>query len=210
MRDLSLFALSLPDSEPERAPLPTLEALQRMTEAELLALVANATPPELLQLWDLGGIEDIDEPAIEDLPEGDSPPPLLSDDPPEPVYDWYFPLPVLIAICERLPDCTEPEHLPSATMVTERSDKVTVLAKRRGENQEDDTPDARANPLLGFSLWTAGDLTPRQLLEHHQRQVTRLRNGAPVAGRIEVADEPHDDEWSLDAELEAFRQRKQA
>lgn len=166
-----------------RAPLPSLAQLKSMSADSLLSLVQSASVDDLRTLWDIAGIE---EPPDIELPDFDGDEPLLlALEYVRPARDWYFPLDVLEAICSRLPEYADPIEEPPPTIVCDRPLRASILAQRRGEGQPHDSPEARANPLVGCSLWSRDDFRDRE--GHLQREVSRARNGSVVVGKVTVA-----------------------
>ena len=167
-----------------RAPLPALPQLKSMSVDSLLSLVQSASMDDLRTLWDLAGVE---EPEMVKSCgcKGECDCACEIIDIPFRLRDWYFPEAVLDAIQARLPEYAEPVLDPPATLVTDRAARARVMARRRGEGQPDDSPEARANPLIGCSLWQRGDNKEGE--GHLQREVSRARNGSVVVGKVTVA-----------------------
>lgn len=178
-----------PDHIPRRlAPLPSLAQLQTLSVNNLLSLVQRASEERLRELWDTAGIEEpevIKSCGCRD--ECDCACEIL--DIRFNLRDWYFPEDVLAAIQARLPEYAEPIVEPPSTLVCQRAARVGVMAQRRGEGQPNDSPEARANPLIGCSLWQRGD--NREGEGHLQREVSRARNGSVVVGKVTVAGRTH-------------------
>jgi hypothetical protein len=191
-----------------------LALLRSMSTPELLALIEQAPLEDLRVLHALAGIEDPPDEGCDDCPDCDCGRRRNGRQyRPEGEKSWYFPEEVQGAIFDRgrvvglFPEREygEARHEPPPTLVVEHVAKVAILAKRRGEGQEEDTADARANPLLGFSLRSPGDLRSEDVSDHTRREVHRLRNGAPVAGMIGV-EVKAEAGWTVATELWQWRQ----
>lgn len=168
-----------------------IDYLRSLSVDELFELVRASTVAELRALWDAAGIEE---------PEDDEDP----EEPVTPRRDWYFPLEVLEAICDRLPEYGWPIRIDAPTVATSREAKVPALARRRGEGAEYDDEVTRANPRRCFSLWSPGDHRRGQLPEHARQSVTRKRNGSSIVGKISVEES---ELWTVAGELAAWRER---
>ena len=174
-----------------RAVESLTDYLRSLSVDELLELVRASSADELRTLWAIAGIEEPEDGEDHSAPV-------------EPRRDWYFPLEVLDAICDQLPEYGTPIRVDAPTLANSRAAKVPALARRRGEGAAEDTETTRANPFLWFSLWTPGDSRRGSLPEHARQVVTRTRNGTAVIGKISVEES---ETWSVASELAAWRER---
>jgi hypothetical protein len=99
---------------------------------------------------------------------------------------WYLPWEAMPALLGRFSEYAEPKARPAPTIVCPGPAKVSVLAGRRGEDEPNDSAEARANGRLGIGLWHRGDLRAEDLPGKVGRRGKHLRNGHTVAGRIGV------------------------
>jgi hypothetical protein len=195
---------------------PSLVAhLRAMSLADLIILVEQAPVEDLRVLHHLAGVEDPPDEGCDNCPACDCSRKRQPAFQPAGAKNWYFPEEVQELIFERgrilglFPDHIygDPDEMPHSTLVVGGTpEKVKILSHRRGDDGENDTAEARANPLLGCCLWAKGDFDPRDVSEHARRPVNRLRNGSPVAGSMGVESErkrtPQED---LQAELAHWR-----
>jgi hypothetical protein len=107
--------------------------------------------------------------------------------PPLALRKFYLPNAVAQAILARFPEYVEPPAPGRATRVCPGKAKVSVFARRRGEGDEHDSAQARANGRLYEGLFSPGDITPEQLEKlcgKIGRRGKHLGNGATVAGSL--------------------------
>lgn len=106
--------------------------------------------------------------------------------PPIAIRDWYLPWEAMTALLGRFSEYAEPRARPAPTIVCPGPAKVSVLAGRRGEDEPNDSAEARANGRLGIGLWHPGDIRAEDLPAKVGRRGKHLRNGHTVAGKIGV------------------------
>lgn len=106
--------------------------------------------------------------------------------PPIAARGWYLPWEALTTLLGRFSEFAEPREFPAPTCVCPGPAKVSILAGRRGEGEDNDSADGRANGRVGANLWHRGDLRAEDLPAKVGRKGKHLRNGHTVAGRIGV------------------------
>jgi hypothetical protein len=182
--------------------------LRSLSLPELIELVNDESRERLLVLWQLAGPEDPPDCSCKKIRC------KCVTDEKEQIRagkEWYFPEEVIFIVQLRLwPDKYGFPPPPPATLAVEPHAKTSVLARRRGEGQFNDSEDLRADPRRGYGLWFTGDEKTSSLSDHIVRPVETRRddchwNGSAIVQRPCV-DLPLR-EWTVERELAAWREK---